>query len=364
MKIGIDISQIVYQGTGVARFCRGLVDSILEREKEHDWFFFFSSLRRQLDPLVERRIKEKGFTMIKYPFPPSLLSFIANELHVLKMENLTGSLDWFITSDWTEPPSRMKKATVVHDMVFMRYPETVDERIKATQEKRLSWVKKESRVIFADSDSTKNDIVEYLAVDKSKIYVNYPGVQVVKPDQEIIEKTLKKYHLNKRFILTVGKIEPRKNLKRLIEAFTEMTTADIDLVVVGPKGWDKIPPHNKKDSIRFLGCVDDSELFSLYSSSLFFIFPSIWEGFGYPLIEAMKLGAPAASSNTSSLKEIGEGAVLLFDPFKVEEIKDAMEKMIHDKYLRETLVVKGKERAKIFSWDNYYNNIIETLINN
>src|SRR3989338_9380400 len=181
VNIGIDISQIVYEGTGVSRFTNGLVNAILDLDRTNRWLFFFSSLRRNLDPEIERKIVQKGHKLLKWRLPPTALSFLLNDLHSfskLLTSNIKHptSLDWFITSDWTEPPLSMNKATIVHDLVYLRYPETVDSKILHNQEKRLTWVKRESRIIFADSQSTKSDLVDLLNFDPKKIYVNFPGV--------------------------------------------------------------------------------------------------------------------------------------------------------------------------------------------
>jgi len=365
MKIGIDISQIVYRGTGVARFTRGLTEAILQYDADNQWIFFFFSLRQKLEGEIEEKIKSKGFRLIKYRLPPSLLSFLWNNLHLVNVDHLAGRLDWFISSDWTEPPSTTKKATVVHDMVFLRYPETVAKKIRQTQEKRLKWVKKEAKIIFADSQTTKNDLMNFFDIEGKRVIVNYPGVSVVKPSKTDISSTLNKYKLKKPFILTVGKIEPRKNLSRLIEAFRQLAPKTIDLVVVGPKGWDtSINRLIEAKNVRFLNYVADKELYALYSSCLFFIYPSIWEGFGYPLVEAMKLGAPTATSNTSSLKEIGNEAALLFDPFDIKSIKKALERMIKDAKFRQKLTILGKRKAKEFTWKRYYNAMIKALRQN
>lgn len=371
MKIGADISQIVYEGTGVARFTKGLVEAILNYDQKNEWLFFFSSLRQKLDENLKNKILNKGHKLVVWKLPPTFLSFLWNNLHInsklltFNFKLLT-SLDWFITSDWTEPPLKIKKATIVHDLTYIRYPETVDEKIRKTQEKRMRWVKNESKIIFADSYATKQDLLDFLNIDRERIVINYPGVEIAKPTQAQIKKTLDKYSLKNPFILTVGKIEPRKNLKRLIEAYLKLSSPGLELVIVGQKGWDKtIEQYGniaiKNSGIRFLGYVNDEELYSFYSSCLFFIYPSLWEGFGYPIVEAMKLGAAVITSNLSSLKEIASDSALLIDPMDVNSIKTSLELMIKDEELRKQLSHKGLKRSKLFGWQNYYNKLIKVL---
>lgn len=354
MRIGIDISQISYEGTGVGRFTRGLTEAILTSSGTHGWVFFHSSLRRGLDEDIKKRIIKKGHTLKKWPVPQKILSVLWNDMHTMSIDTILGELDWFISSDWTEPPAHTKKATIVHDLTFKRYPETVESGVRKTQKSRMKWVVKESSLIFADSNATKKDLKEYYSLSESKTVVNYPGVEMVKPSSKKIPG------LSRPFILTVGKLEPRKNINRLIEAYEKWGNPEVDLVIVGQKGWGDVTKKQSK-SIHFLGHVSDEELASLYLMCLFFIFPSIWEGFGYPLVEAMSMGAPTATSNTSSLKEIGEGASLFFDPHSTESIIQAMDRLATDSRLRNELKEKGLKKAKEFTWKRYIEKMIREL---
>jgi len=359
MKIGIDISQIAFKGSGIERFTSGLIKTILKYDKNNEWIFFFSSLRNQLDYDIKTQIQNKGFQIKDYPFPPTLLTLMWNKLHLFKIDNLIKNLDWLITSDWTEPPSSFKKATIVHDLVYKRFPETLSSIISKNQNLKLKHVRKESKVIFADSLSTKNDLISLLEIPENKIIVNYPGVHIIETNEDFDLNILKKNNINNRFILSVGKIEPRKNIQMLIDAYIELDLSSIDLVIVGDYGWG---PHIKKyDNIKYLGYLDDKELFSLYKKSLCFIYPSIWEGFGYPIIEAMASKTPVATSNTSSMKEISNNAALLFNPYKKIEIKNSINKLINHPDLRKDLIRKGIINAQKFTWKNYYINLISTL---
>jgi glycosyltransferase involved in cell wall biosynthesis len=368
MKLGIDISQIVYEGTGVARFTKGFVESILQYDTDNQWVFFSSLLRRKLDPILVEKIKSKGHHMINWHIPPRVLSVIWNDFH--HVSNLLTShflpftsLDWFITSEWTEPALPCKKATIVHDLIFKKFPETVDSTILKTQEQRLKWVAKESDIIFADSQSTANDLEELYAIDEKRIVVNYPGLEInnnLQATSYKLQAIPQKYNINQPFILTVGKIEPRKNLQRLIEAFSQLPITHYQLLIIGPPGWGTMKPV-ENPNIRFLGFIPDEDLYALYHACHFFIFPSIYEGFGYPALEAMSCSAPTALADTSSLKEIGHNASLLFDPFNVNSIYDALQEMIQNETLRNELKQKGLEKSKQFTWVRYYNLFIKTL---
>src|SRR5687767_8401571 len=136
MKIALDISQAVFKGSGTARFTNGLIKVIAKYGAHHEWHFLFSAFRARLSDDISRLINEsEHIRLYSLPFPPDYLSFLWNRLHVLNPEIILGKMDWIITSDWTEPPSRAKKATIIHDLAYLRYPETVDKIILNTQKK-------------------------------------------------------------------------------------------------------------------------------------------------------------------------------------------------------------------------------------
>lgn len=360
MKIGIDLSQIVYSGTGVARYTRGLLQSILQYNRQHQWSFFFSSLRQKFPADLENEIIRKGYSLNKYPFPLSALSFLWNQLHWGDMRLLMGKLDWFISSDWIEPPfNHTKKATIIHDLVFLRFPETVNWKILKTQQQRLIHVCQESDLILADSYATYQDIEKLLAVKKAKVKVLYPGLNVIMPSKQIVKRTLERLNLTpKNFILTVGKLEPRKNLERLIEAYSRLQT-NSPLVIVGPKGWGSL--NLAGENVKLVGYLSDLELNSLYQSCQLFIYPSLYEGFGYPLLEAASFQAPLAVSNRSSLKELGEGIAIMFDPENVSDMALQIKSLLTNSKLSKELGQKAKLRAKEFTWGRTFHNLINYL---
>ncbi len=360
MKIGIDISQSIYRGTGVARFTTGLAHAICTYGKGHEWHFFFSAMRHKPDPYLLKRIAETGHAIHILPVPKTVLTNIWNRLHIVPIDTFIPGLDWFITSDWTEPPARCKKTTIIHDLAYLRHPETVANSIRSVQKSRMYHVKKESEFMFADSEATKTDIVELLRIKADRVVVNYPAVEDITAAKETVSTVIKKYNITKPFILTVGKIEPRKNIARLIEAFNTIDSNDTELLIVGEKGWGATP-HSDSRAIRFLGYVSDDELAALYSLCEFFVFPSMWEGFGYPVVEAMRAGAAVATSNTSSLKEIGSTAAVLFDPYDIQDIARALTELLHNDAKRGRLAQKGKVLSARYTWKTYYDTLISSL---
>ncbi len=190
MRIGIDISQITYQETGVSNYLTNLVRSLLKIDKENEYVLFFSSLRRNFQFSIFNFQSNPNVSIRQFKLPPTLLDFIWNKLHIAPIEWFVGNVDLFITSDWTEPPTKKaKKATIIYDLIVYKYPEEthsktefnffkflISPNIVASQKRKLKWVKKESDVIFTISQSSKKDIEKILGIDSSKIKVIYPGI--------------------------------------------------------------------------------------------------------------------------------------------------------------------------------------------
>ena len=379
MKVGIDISQIAFTGSGVARYTTGLVRSMMKNTGGHEYTFLFTSLRKKPPQSFTDAIRPPH-RLISYPLPPTLTSYMWNTLHVLPVENIIGDVDVFISSDWTQPPTKSaKKLTVIHDMIPYLYPETsttntkfslsglrISPNIVETHKKRLDWVKKEGDHVITDSMNTKNDIVRLLGIPDDKITVVYPAVEVPHITPSDKKTALEQYALHRPFILTVGKIEPRKNIARLIRAFVDgQLYEDVDLVIVGAHGWGELEhidiPGNAEGAIRFLGFVSEDRLHALYATAEIFAMPSLYEGFGYPIIEAMAHGCPVATSNTSSLGELAKGYGALFNPESIDDISRTLKTLHNDPSKRKTMSQKAKAYAHTFTSTRFANDLTKVI---
>ena len=167
MRIGIDVSQMAYKGTGVANYTKNLVKNLLRIDQENEYVFFFASLRRKPPRLPNLRA---------FRIPPTLLEFLWNRLHLFPIEWFIGKVDVFLSSDWTQPPTlKAKKVTTVHDLSPWKYPRTFPSKIVAVHKRRMKWVKKECEAIICDSKATKRDMIKILGIPRSKLKVVYPG---------------------------------------------------------------------------------------------------------------------------------------------------------------------------------------------
>lgn len=178
MKIGIDISQMAYENTGVANYLRNLVQALIKQDSDNEYILFYSNMRL---PIQNSKFKIQNcnskFKIKDFRFPPIFLDILWNRLHIASIEWFIGDVDIFITSDWTEPPvRRCKKATILYDLVVYKYPEESGRIIVSTQKRKLQWAKKETNIFFCISEATKKDAQEILKLPENKLKVIYPGL--------------------------------------------------------------------------------------------------------------------------------------------------------------------------------------------
>jgi len=195
MKIGIDISQLAYEKTGVANYLGNLVQSLVAIDKSNEYILFYSSFRKRIqnsefNPSADGQNYNSKVKIKTFRIPPTLLEFLWNRLHIAPIEWFIGDVDLYITSDWAEPPSlKAKKMTILYDLIVYKYPEETHNKTKfswkkflissnivASQKRRLKWVKKESDVVFCISESTKRDAMEILGIKEKRLKVIYPGI--------------------------------------------------------------------------------------------------------------------------------------------------------------------------------------------
>ncbi len=361
MKIGIDISQVAY-GTGVSKYTENLVGALLKIDHSNQYILFGTSLR-QKKKLKEfkRNLQEyKNVDFKFYPFPLRVFEVIWNTLHILPIDKFIGKVDVFHSSDWLQPPiksSDTKKVTTVHDMVVYLFPSSIHPRILSNQKKRLKQVKKEVNLILADSHSTKEDIIKFLQIPEEKIFVvHLAAAYKFKPAQDDrIEEILQKYKIKKPYILSVATQEPRKNIQKLLDVFESISqnpkykNAKPQLVLAGKFGWGE--GLRSAENVIWTDYVPDEDLIALYSGCRVFVYPSLYEGFGLPVLEAMACGAPVVTSKNSSMAEIAKDTAILVDPRSEGQLKNAIE-MVLDLKLEsyQKMVNASLTRARKFSW--------------
>jgi glycosyltransferase involved in cell wall biosynthesis len=260
----------------------------------------------------------------------------------------------FCPAHYIPPFLSIPSVVTIHDLSYEYYPEEFKKKDLYTLKNWTSFSVKKAKKIISVSENTKRDISRTYNIKPTKISVIYNGNQ-----QQKNENTNKyAIDISKPYILYIGTIQPRKNIERLIEAFSKLVhkNQSVKLVIAGKKGWlhDDIFASAIKfgvhDKVSFLGYVDDNTKSWLYKNASLFILPSLYEGFGLPLLEAMSYGCPVVTSNTSSLPEIGGNACYYFNPKSISDMTKAMDILLNDKILCTNLVQNGYKRIKEFSW--------------
>ncbi len=177
MRIGIDVSQLAYENTGVANFLSELVNNLIKHDSKNQYTLFYSSLRNKFKTENLKLKNASNVTIKKFRIPPTALDMLWNKLHIMPIENFIGPVDIFITSDWTEPPTKKaKKVTILYDLIVYKYPEETHKKIVDVQKRKLRWVKKETDRILCISKSTAEDAEKILGIEKNKLEVIYPGL--------------------------------------------------------------------------------------------------------------------------------------------------------------------------------------------
>jgi len=253
------------------------------------------------------------------------------------------------------PPRRPRLTATIHDMTGWLMPELHPASNIRAERSFAELVRAADRMI-AVSACTKNDAVRVLGLDPAKIDVIHSGVAAAffDPPRGAIDRVRNSYALGRPFVLFIGTVEPRKNLDVLLDAFAALPDAlrkTHELVVAGPIGWAAEKTKARLDDVRYLGYVPEQDLAPLTAAATVFAYPSLYEGFGFPVAQAMAAGVPVITSNVSSLPEVAGDGALLVDPRSTGELRDGLERLLTSEPLRRDLAARGRQRAEEFRWE-------------
>jgi len=360
LRIGINARYLQRQMTGIERYTSELIRNLGRMDSKDKFMLFFNKHER----LPNLRFADNIIPYVsRFPTKRVMLRILWEELF-LYFEIRKKKLDIFHGPSFVVPlikPKNCKYVITIHDLSWFLYPESFTFFNKLFFKIFLPVSILNSDRIIADSLSTKGDIIRFFNVNPSKIEVIYLGIDdsFIKPlRSERNEDILRKYGLPKDYILSIGSLLPRKNVVNIIKAFNELKKKGLNdkLVIIGKKAWlydqifSVINDFNIEREIIFTGYVDDKDLPFLYSRAKLLLFPSLYEGFGLPILEAMACGCPVITSNVSSMPEVAGDAALLVNPDSVDSIVLAMEKILYNDKMRESLISKGYIQARRFNW--------------
>ncbi len=360
MRIVIDIRPLLeLNRSGVANYAVRLLQSLLARPAAPDrrYVLFCNAYGRRLPTDIPPRSRnvEHRFTR----FPNRLLNLSFAGVGLPAIDDLCGGADLVYLPNLNFARARAPLAVTVHDLSFERYPDlfSAKQRLWHSLVAPRRLLSRAASVV-AVSEHTRDDIIETYGVPAGKITVINPGVgpEFRPVPREEWEPVMSRYGLTPGYFLFLGTLEPRKNIPGVISAFEKLGPRE-RLVIAGGRGWlyqdifHQAALSPARARIRFLDYVTESEKPALYSAATALVYPSFYEGFGIPPLEAMACGTPTVVSQATSLGEVVGSAGLLVNPHDIGEIAEAMAALLDDEPLRRTLTARGLERARLFTWD-------------
>ncbi|AKM82165.1 TPA: glycosyltransferase family 1 protein [Candidatus Berkelbacteria bacterium] len=359
MKIGIDARMYRSEVAGIGRYSQNLIKNLLQLDSKNEYIFFMT--QKDADEfLLTNESKNSNVEVVITEIEHYSL---AEQLKLPKIFEAEKP-DLMLFLNFNHPVNYKKKfITVIHDLTLIKFPDTA-KRTNAIKKMAFNYVIKSAcqnaAKIIAISENTKRDIVDIFHIDPANVEVIYEAADdksVLECRQENVEELKKKYKINEQVVLYVGQYRPHKNLPTLVDAFAKVKSQiPSKLVLVGKvdpehhRLFESIDKSGVKNDILLTGFVTDEDLSCWYKLATVFVFPSLYEGFGLPGLEAMQAGTPVVAANNSVLPEIYKDAALYFDPFKTEEISDKIKKVLEDETLRADLIRKGKVVAQGFTW--------------
>jgi len=362
MNIGILYTSALHQAGGIGRYTRGLVGALAQLDDPGTTRYELVVARDA--PLDRLPMLPPRFRVRRLPFSERQMTILWHRFDLpLWVDAWCGPFDVFHAPDFVLPPLRRAPGLVtVHDLSFLTYPSGAVPGLRRWLKRVVPASIRRARHVLADSESTRRDIVRHLAVDAAKVSVVGAGVdRRFRPitDPGALGDVRRRYRLPDRFVLGLGTLEPRKNFEGLIGAFDRIQAEfpELHLVIAGGRGWLYDPilaaaaVSPAADRIHVVGFVADEDLPALYSLARTFAFPSHYEGFGLPVLEAMSCGTPVLASDNSSLPEVAGDAAILVPASDVPALADALARLERDTSLRAACRRRGIARAAGYTWE-------------
>ena len=351
ITIGIDARPLSYQLTGIGFYLKSLLDELQTVDQTHH-YVLISNTGIDYDIKNPNWSKQEGGCAKKLMSTVWMQSFLPVLARRLELDVFWGPrhhLPVFLPPD-------IKKIVTIHDVVHLLFPETMSLPNLLIERMLMRLSLASADRIVAVSNATREAVLQRYPVKAARVRMVHSGVPQMPPATP--EAGLPIFLRPEKYFLFVGTLEPRKNFERIFKAFEGIDAPGrgIHLVITGASGWKNqtfirmLEAHPLRPFVHFTGYVSRRELGLLYENALGLVFPSLYEGFGFPILEAMISGTPVITSNTSAMREVAGDAALLVDPRDIVQIARAMEQLISDAGLRNALIQRGGRRTKAFSW--------------
>jgi glycosyltransferase involved in cell wall biosynthesis len=358
MIIAVNTRFLVNELEGCGYFIQGLFKTLVRNHPEHQFYFLFDR------PFNEEYIFSSNVQPLVIS-PPARLPVLWKYWYDVKIPAALKKIkaDVFVSPDgYCSLATKLPQCMVIHDLGFLHYPEAYKKsHVRFLKKKTPEFLKKAKKVVTV-SEFSKDDIVKHYKIDPAKVDVIYNGVKNIFHPFSFDEKTIikEKYTDGKEYFIYVGAIQPRKNLIKLLKAFSifkKRLQSNMKLVITGRLAWKNqeflqlINTYKYKSDVILTGYVAEQELAALLGSAYALVYPSMFEGFGVPVAEAMKCEVPVLTSEKTSMQEVAGDAALYFNPKEHADIADKMMLIYKDENLRKQLIEKGKLNVEKYNWE-------------
>jgi glycosyltransferase involved in cell wall biosynthesis len=366
LRIGVDYTAAVRQGGGIGRYTRNLMRAVADLDSRNQYVLLVAGGWTKGE---NQEHWPGNFHLCSLPLSDRWMNLLWQRLRIpVPVRWFTGPLDLFHSPDFVLPPTgRLPAILTVHDLSFLRVPQFFVSGFREYLESAVSRAVNNATHILVDSDSTRRDLAELMGVEARRVTVVYPGVESrFRPilDRNLLDSVRVQYGLPERFILGLSTLQPRKNFQGLIAAFEKLLATqrdppvfkDLKLVIAGGKGWmydetlSSVERLGLQDKVLFPGFIKDEDLPALYTLASVFAFPSWYEGFGLPILEAMACGTPVVAADNSSLPEVAGDAALMVDASDTVGLSRSLARVLIDEALRRQLEASGRKQAARFTW--------------
>lgn len=371
MRICIDAHVLGDKSGGNETYYRNFIDTINKFLDKDDEVILLLANKEEAEKINKKQIENIKTIVFKNKNP--LIRYLYEIPTLVKKYNI----DVLHTQYYAPLVKNCKLVVTIHDISYEHFPDYFS-KVELIRNRLWIWYSsKIANAILTVSEYSKKDISNRYSINQNKIFVTHLAASEIykKVDIKLVEETKEKFEINGDYLLTVGNLQPRKNMIRLINSYVELKTNNqnfnLKLVIVGKKAWksdkifERVNSANLNNEIILTDYVSNEELVSLYNGAQIFIYPSIFEGFGLPVIEAMACGTPVITSNVSSLPEVAGDSALLINPYDYNDITNKIIELYRNNELIENLKIKGEVRAKEFKWEettlkilNVYRNLI------
>jgi glycosyltransferase involved in cell wall biosynthesis len=379
MRVGIDYTAAAWQGAGIGRYTRELIRAAVAMGGPFEYVLFYAAGGLPADSPYVADMRQMCVTYpyvraVPLPFTPRLLTILWQRVQLpLDVAYFTGKLDVVHAPDFVLPPTRARTLLTVHDLTFLTQPTCFEPPLQRYLSRVVPRSLRRASLVLADSQATRQDLEQYLHIPASRSVVLYPGISPrFRPlPQATLAGVREHLGLPASFLLFVGTLEPRKNLVQLLEAFDSLRQqedyAHLSLVIAGRKGWlyDAIfatyERLNLASHVLFLDFVDDDMLPALYNLAEAFVYPSMYEGFGFPVAEALACGTPVVTTTAASLPEVaGDSAILVDHPYDSQAIAAGIQQALQQ---QARLRAAGPKQVQRFVWEQSARALLACYLN-